>query len=102
MTTLKEETGQSMQEILGLFNKYIDGEMSYEEARRRVFMNELYLSKEQMEKLTTKRLLAYKAKLMKTNEQPNEDGTGISKEHPLWKEAYKNIKEVLATREHVE
>lgn len=63
----------------------------------------MFLTKWQMERLTTARLLAYKDKLMKYHETPNwEDVSYISKSHPLWKEAYKNIKEVLATREHVE
>jgi hypothetical protein len=49
----------------------------------------VFLTKFQMERLTTARLLAYKNKL-------------ITKSHPSWQEAYKNIKEVLTTREHVE
>lgn len=68
----------------------------------------MFLTKPQMEKLNTKRLLAYKSKLMTYPET----GCGyencdcsidiVSKEHSEWKEAYNNIKEILATREHIE
>ena len=63
----------------------------------------MFLTKFEMERLTTPRLLAYKAKLMKYRESPNwDDVSYITKSHPAWQEAYKNVKEVLATREHVE
>lgn len=75
----------------------------------------MFLNKVQMEKLNTKRLLAYKSKLMTYPESGCENPLcdchcddvdcypdTMSKMRPEWKEAYKNIKEVLATREHVE
>lgn len=62
------------------------------------------LSKEQMEKLTTKRLLAYKNKLMKVPEEASwGDPNGqLNKSDPEWQRIYTELKEVLATREHVE
>lgn len=63
-----------------------------------------FLTKEQMQKLNTKRLLAYKDKLMKFPEGPNWDlecHDRMNKSKPEWKEAHANIKEVLASREHV-
>lgn len=72
------------------------------------------LSLEQLNKLTTQRLLAYKNKLMKVHETgqghndycPNFETCygecGWSKAHPDWKQALKDVKQVLATREHVE
>ena len=62
------------------------------------------LTKEQMEKLTTKRLLAYKNAVMRVPEGPNWDDpkAQINKTSPEWQELYANLKEVLATREHVE
>lgn len=62
----------------------------------------MFLTKDQMLKLTTKRLLAYKNKLMKYHETDNYDPTGkITKSSPEWQEAYNNLKDILATREHV-
>lgn len=67
-----------------------------------------FLTKEQFQKLNTKRLLAYKNKLMTYPENGCEfagcDCTPykISKSHPDWQKTYKELKEVLATREHVE
>jgi len=76
-----------------------------------------FLSKEQMHKLTTKRLLAYKKKLLSCNEGPNVEraffGSGVlnitidkednaHKESPEWKQAYAEAKAILATRENVE
>jgi hypothetical protein len=64
-------------------------------------MNNL-LSKEQMEKLTTKRLLAYKTKLMSYHETPDwDDPNSICKASNVWKETYANLKAVLATRENI-
>lgn len=76
------------------------------------------LSKEAMEKLPTKRLLAYKSKLLKVrglsncrcgdsgcsylndrNTDPNEE---LLKVHAEWQEAYANIKHILDKREHIE
>lgn len=62
------------------------------------------LTRDQLEKLNTKRLLAYKDKLMKVVEGPNWDGEYnecFSKQSPEWKELYAMVKELLATREHV-
>lgn len=65
--------------------------------------NNFFLSKEQMSKLTTQRLLAYKKKLYKYPEGPDwETDDNMNKSRPEWQEAYKNIKEVLSSREHVE
>ena len=61
------------------------------------------LSKEKLLTLTTQRLLAYKNKLMKVHESPDwDDSASMSKEHKDWQETYKNLKEILSTREHVE
>ena len=64
----------------------------------------MFLTKEQLEKLTTKRLLAYKNKLMKYPETKNwDDPNGrMSKEHQVWKNAYQDLKDVLSTRENIE
>jgi len=62
------------------------------------------LTREQLEKLTTKRLLAYKNKLMDVHEGPNwdsDDVVRLNKTSPEWKELYAIVKEILATREHV-
>jgi len=66
------------------------------------------LTIEQLEKLTTPRLLSYKKKLMKYPENgcefydcdcsPNQ----MSKSHPEWKQAYADVKSVLSKRENVE
>ncbi len=63
------------------------------------------LDKEQLQKLTTQRLLAYKNILMQVPEKPNWGDslfTKITKEHPKWRETYAAVKEILKTREHVE
>jgi len=73
------------------------------------------LSKAEMEKLPTKRLLAYKTRLLKVRDyccycgdpscpSKNEDeGEQVfDKTHPTWKATYAAVKEVLTTREHVE
>ena len=59
------------------------------------------LTNEQMKKLNTKRLLAYKNALMKVPETDNWDGEGFSKSSLEWKNTYARVKAVLATREHV-
>jgi len=49
------------------------------------------LTREQLEKLTTKRLLAYKNKLMDVHEGPNwdsDDVVRLNKTSPEWKELY--------------
>lgn len=77
------------------------------------------LTTEQLEKLTTQRLLAYRNSLLKCNEWPNDDNgagleyskvairdgnnyVGLYKNSPLWKAAYAELKRILATREHLE
>lgn len=61
------------------------------------------LSKEQLEKLTTKRLLAYKTSLLMVYESPDFDNpNSLSKESQEWKDCYKITKDILATREHIE
>jgi hypothetical protein len=79
-----------------------------------------YLSYEEMEKLSTKRLLAYKKKHLNPNNQPKCNSwctNWIIKEHRdqcikdcgqkhyddllAFETAYNNIKQILSTREHV-
>ncbi len=67
------------------------------------------LSREQLEKLTTKRLLAYKNKLMQVHDSGDWNdycicfqNEHINKTSPVWQETYQNVKSVLATREHIE
>jgi hypothetical protein len=69
-----------------------------------------YLTKEQFLKLSTQRLLAYKRKYLSYNSYMfcglcdgpcAYNAVHYAKEIKEWEEAYKNIKEVLATREHV-
>ncbi len=60
------------------------------------------LSKEELEKLTTKRLLAYKQSLLMVYESPDHDNPhSLSKESEEWKACYKATKDILATREHI-
>lgn len=67
------------------------------------------LSREKLEKLTTKRLLAYKNSLMRVVEGHLVDIYGdthpadiyVSKQSPEWQETMKVIKEILGTREHI-
>lgn len=74
------------------------------------------LTREQLEKLNTKRLLTYKNRLLRVsdgncscrdsgcNHEPQqllEDGTLI-KSSPIWQETYKLVKVLLSTREHIE
>lgn len=75
------------------------------------------LTREEMEKLNTKRLLAYKNRLLRVGDgycekcgesgceyvvkEPLEQGVLI-KSSPIWQETYKAVKEILATREHIE
>ncbi len=61
------------------------------------------LTKEELEKLTTKRLLAYKQSLLIVYESPDLDNPhSLSKESEEWKACYKSTKDILATREHIE
>jgi hypothetical protein len=74
------------------------------------------LTREQLEKLPTKRLLAYKSRLLRVSDgncscgcegcdheinQLLEDGVLI-KSSPIWQQTYAAVKEILSTREHVE
>lgn len=68
-----------------------------------------YLTKEEMEKLTTARLLAYKKKLLKNswNDARNFYYRGCIDEEKLqneklrYEKAYSDIKEVLSKRENI-
>lgn len=67
-----------------------------------------FLTREEMEKLTTKRLLAYRNSLYKYPEGPSHEETiygGVDhqmhKQRPEWKEAVAVLKAVLTTRENV-
>jgi hypothetical protein len=67
------------------------------------------LTNEQLEKLTTKRLLAYRNSLLKCWDQYDEGDEGsktgssrLTKEDQEWKDVYKNVVDILNTREHVE
>lgn len=67
-----------------------------------------FLDRAQLEKLPTKRLLAYRASLFRFHEGPSHDVTDygevpreLNKQSPEWREAMSLVKEVLATREHV-
>lgn len=60
------------------------------------------LSKEKLEKLTTKRLLAYKNSLLRYHNTSDWDQETFSKESLEWQETYKIVKEILSAREHVE
>lgn len=64
------------------------------------------LTREEMSKLTTKRLLAYKNSLLRVPERAvhimYDTTQRMCKDDPKWKETYKVCKEILATREHVQ
>lgn len=62
-----------------------------------------YLTRKEMEALTTHRLLAYRNKLLKAHDGPNWDGSGKegSKISEGWRGCYRNLKEVLSQREHI-
>ncbi len=69
-----------------------------------------FLTKEEMEKLPTKRLLAYKKKKLSHpfNDSRNRTFIGWFSQEELdddkkrYEEAYNNIREVLSKREHIE
>jgi hypothetical protein len=71
-----------------------------------------YLAKAEMEKINTKRLLAYKNRLCQVPSIPDwaeDDHTDydttdgrFTKSSPKWAELYTNVKAILATREHIE
>jgi len=72
------------------------------------FGHKKLLSREEMEKLSTKRLLAYKNSLYKYPEGPSYEEQhyggkdyGLYKSHPNWQAAMKLAKEVLAERENI-
>ena len=67
-----------------------------------------FLTTEEMEKLTTKRLLAYKTSLYRVPEGPSHEETmyggtdhAMHKQRPEWKEAVASANKLLATRENV-
>lgn len=73
------------------------------------FGHKKLLSREEIERLTTKRLLAYRNSLYKYPEGPSYDEQffggkdyGLYKSHPAWKAAMKNVKSVLDQREHID
>lgn len=57
------------------------------------------LSREQMEKLTTKRLMAYRKRMYAVLEYG--DDLYLHKQHPLWIQTMDTLKSILGTREHV-
>jgi hypothetical protein len=62
------------------------------------------LTREKMEKLTTKRLLAYRDSLYTVPETAginDIDGLYIHKGHDAWKATMSELKSILDTREHV-
>ena len=62
------------------------------------------LSKEEMEKLNTTRLLAYKRSLLSCRETPswdNDNPKELTKDTKEWRDIHKEIKDILATREHI-
>lgn len=63
------------------------------------------LTKPQMEKLTTERLMAYRGSLLACNEGPGDDPEDtekeLTKDSSMWQGAYDQLKEVLSEREHV-
>jgi hypothetical protein len=74
----------------------------------RTFGHTKLLSREEAEKLSTPRLLAYRSSLYKYPEGPSYDEQfsggkdyGLYKSHPAWKNAMEVVKSVLATRENV-
>lgn len=63
------------------------------------------LSKECLDKLTTKRLLAYLRSLYECHEEPHWDedcnSKELTKDSTEWKEHIQLVKSILANREHV-
>ena len=66
------------------------------------------LTRAEMGKLNTRRLLSYRTSLLEVHEHPNDCWAShhgfkdeLTKESPEWKETYQICKEILATREHV-
>lgn len=68
-------------------------------------MSVKFLTREQLEKLTTKRFLAYKNKLMDYPETPSWEEDNVfrmNKQDQRWKDLYAMVKDLLSKREHVE
>ena len=64
-----------------------------------------FLTREQLEKLTTQRLYAYKKSLMRAVDGPDWDednDNGFHRKNPDWVRTYGAVKEVLGAREHIE
>ena len=73
-------------------------------------INNPYLTKKQMQKLPTHRLLAYKRKHLSYNTYAfcglcdgpcARNAVKYAKEIAEWETAYNDIKEILSTREHI-
>ena len=64
----------------------------------------VYLTKVQLQKLSTQRLLAYKNRLMKVHEAPDCGNLDESRQYRdgVWQSTYAAVKCILASREHVE
>ena len=63
------------------------------------------LQRDQLEKLTTPRLLAYKKSLLSAPDEPNWDeseSARLSKDSVDYERAHKDVTKVLRTRENVE
>lgn len=63
-----------------------------------------FLLKEELEKLTTPRLLSYLRSLHTYHETlhwDDEIGSEVTKSSEVWKEHHKLVKEILSKREHV-
>lgn len=59
-------------------------------------------TREELQKMNTKRLLSYKTKLLKVHETPDWDNPGgYSKQSKEWIEEYALVKELLNTRENI-
>jgi len=64
-----------------------------------------FLTKDEMENLNTKRLLAYKRMLLKFHDEPNWEtplNLNGTKKNPAWLDAYNNTLAILGTRENME
>lgn len=100
---LQEEKDRENDRKLEIASEQIYPYANAQDEEEEMSINSPFLSKDEMLKLNTKRLLSYKKKLLSYHEGPNWDSDGgIDKTNSLWQEAYKNVKEILASREHVE
>ena len=83
---------------------------TYQKMGHRPVKKDKVLTRQWMEKLTTKRLLAYRNSLLRCWPTSKDEFFGgvrgietrLCKDQPEWKEAYKTCLSVLNTREHVE